>query len=156
MKLEVLRSWIHNRPIAAAFAFSAVGLVLGLLLPLVKLRGHKTYEKWAWMAANNPKEILSTKAFPDIDVPRGGLMEFHTVYDQTTDAPVFRTVVLHQREGHMLKGLDGIEEEGPLSPSGKWHGQTTVTIWEPFKRSSKWYWYGEEVSEGEWHLRNHR
>lgn len=45
--------------------------------------------------------------------------------------------------------------EGPLAGTGKPHGQWRYTTWEPeFSVRSKFYWYGEEVSEGEWHLRN--
>jgi hypothetical protein len=47
--------------------------------------------------------------------------------------------------------------EGPLSPSGREHGKWTwryatgpATGWE----RTYWYWYGDEVTEGEWMLRS--
>lgn len=51
----------------------------------------------------------------------------------------------------------GISTSGPMSASGKPHGE-----WEQFdwsKRGSDyhqrvWFWYGDEISEGEWHLRS--
>jgi len=45
--------------------------------------------------------------------------------------------------------------EGGFSDSGKQHGP-----WKSFssddysKTDYEWYWYGEPISEGEWHLRN--
>ena len=44
--------------------------------------------------------------------------------------------------------------EGPLSPSGKPHGHWVQTTWSPYQRTDEWYWYGEKITEGEWHLRN--
>jgi len=43
--------------------------------------------------------------------------------------------------------------EGPMSPSGKLHGEWKHVQWEPYREWHTWHWYGEEVSEGEWHLR---
>ena len=51
--------------------------------------------------------------------------------------------------------------EGPMSASGKPHGEwenqdLRAGWWDlPGRGESKtWYWYGEEITEGEWHLRN--
>jgi hypothetical protein len=44
--------------------------------------------------------------------------------------------------------------EGPCSASGKPHGKWKQIIWVPFSHNELYYWYGEEISEGEWHLRN--
>jgi hypothetical protein len=41
---------------------------------------------------------------------------------------------------------------GPMTASGKPHGE-----WEHFtglRVDHVWYWYGQEITEGEWHLRN--
>lgn len=43
---------------------------------------------------------------------------------------------------------DNFFSSGPLSPSGKRHGEWTSS------GRRRWYWYGDEISEGEWHLRN--
>ncbi len=50
-------------------------------------------------------------------------------------------------------GLDDTHK-GPRSESGKPHGQWHSVSWDPFHSEDEWYWYGEEISEGEWHLRN--
>ncbi len=42
---------------------------------------------------------------------------------------------------------------GPMSQSGKPHGEF-VSFSVPGGRERLWFWYGESVSEGEWHLRN--
>jgi hypothetical protein len=44
---------------------------------------------------------------------------------------------------------------GPLAPSGKPHGEWTVILWKPQDYSTfLWYWYGDQISEGEWHRLN--
>jgi len=70
------------------------------------------------------------------------------------------------REGHTWGGegpnddVITISFEGSFSETGKKHGH-----WQSFTLMSgddmtkdhsedEWYWYGEQISEGEWHLRN--
>lgn len=44
---------------------------------------------------------------------------------------------------------------GPIAGSGVKHGEWSYYELSPTWYSSKtWYWYGQEISEGEWHLRN--
>jgi len=47
---------------------------------------------------------------------------------------------------------------GPMSPSGKRHGEWTFFFHgdddTPPRLMASWYWYGEQISEGDWHLRN--
>lgn len=50
-------------------------------------------------------------------------------------------------------GKFGTMISGPLSPSGKMHGEWRAMFG---MDGSTWYWYGEEVSEGTWHLRNNK
>ena len=46
-------------------------------------------------------------------------------------------------------------EEGPIAGTGKPHGEWETVVWNPsFDVQHTFYWYGESVSEGEWHLRN--
>lgn len=44
--------------------------------------------------------------------------------------------------------------EGPFVGTGKQHGHWTSFTWEGRKLEHLWYWYGEKITEGEWHLRN--
>ena len=44
--------------------------------------------------------------------------------------------------------------EGTYSESGKKHGEWTTTVYSPFKQTEEYFWYGEQITEGEWHLRN--
>jgi len=47
-----------------------------------------------------------------------------------------------------------LSANGPLSKSGKMHGKWTW-LWKKGKPLTyTWHWYGEEITEGEWHLRN--
>jgi len=42
---------------------------------------------------------------------------------------------------------------GPMAGNTKPHGEWTYISWDPFESRKSWYWYGESISEGEWHLR---
>jgi len=63
----------------------------------------------------------------------------------------------HMRSGdrhvyRMMLPQGGGLIRGPMSGSGKPHGEWTD--WFPGERvQHKWYWYGEEITEGEWHIR---
>jgi hypothetical protein len=50
-----------------------------------------------------------------------------------------------------------VYREGPMSASNKPHGQWTEKDLDahPPERL-RWYWYGEEITEGEWHIRADR
>ena len=43
---------------------------------------------------------------------------------------------------------------GPMSETGKPHGKWEMLHFDLNKLEYEYYWYGEVVSEGEWHLRN--
>ena len=43
---------------------------------------------------------------------------------------------------------------GDLSPTGKKNGEWQFLSTKNWKTESLWYWYDEEITEGEWHLRN--
>jgi hypothetical protein len=72
------------------------------------------------------------------------------------------------RKMHRFGGKDdtyiSISTSGPMSETGKLHGQWKTSIWrkienpnsldEVFDHSEQWYWYGEPITEGDWHLRN--
>lgn len=45
---------------------------------------------------------------------------------------------------------------GPLSSSGVQHGEWTGYNGKSGQSSSLWFWYGEPVSEGDWHKNNGR
>jgi hypothetical protein len=54
-----------------------------------------------------------------------------------------------------------LESAGPMAPSGNPHGMWVDTVYDNSEAldlvgnsRTAFYWYGDEVSEGEWHLRN--
>jgi hypothetical protein len=84
-----------------------------------------------------------TKATP-------GTIYFTDYIYRGDDKPFYRRLHIQQKVG----GTHHVE--GAFSDSGKQHGR-----WHGYTLSSggieshdDWYWYGERVSEGEWHLRN--
>ena len=58
----------------------------------------------------------------------------------------------------MYESGDISTPEGGLSESGKRHGKWQSLIQEPdgsnARMQSAWNWYGEQLTEGEWELRN--
>ena len=44
--------------------------------------------------------------------------------------------------------------EGGFSDSGKMHGEWQSYSAPSFDTKNEWFWYGESITEGEWHLRN--
>jgi len=59
---------------------------------------------------------------------------------------------------------NGFRTKGPMSPSGKPHGEWEwyscdqkrlgQDEFDRYKSGRTWYWYGDKITEGEWHLRN--
>lgn len=44
---------------------------------------------------------------------------------------------------------------GPMSPSGQPHGKWLITLFHPnYATKTQFFWYGDEVSEGEWETRS--
>lgn len=58
------------------------------------------------------------------------------------------------RSYHGKDFMKDLHCEGGMSESNKPHGKWKYTCFEPFWKKEVWYWYGEEITEGEWHLRN--
>ena len=46
--------------------------------------------------------------------------------------------------------------KGPMTATNKPHGHWTGFLWSDFESRDYWYWYGDEVTEGEWNLRNRK
>jgi len=53
---------------------------------------------------------------------------------------------------------DGWSAEGPMAGDPrKLHGHWRYVIWKPkLQHDDNWFWYGEEISQGEWELRNRK
>jgi hypothetical protein len=50
-----------------------------------------------------------------------------------------------------------ITMQGPMAGQTKPHGEWTTILWKDDVRQTRnWRWYGETISEGEWHLRSAR
>jgi hypothetical protein len=65
--------------------------------------------------------------------------------------PFWRVINFTENDGHSWTDKGAMTESGKLH--GMWHRFDTrgpVENWS----TDRWYWYGEPVSEGEWHLRN--
>ncbi len=78
----------------------------------------------------------------------------HTVYHDSrwrwSGAIYWRDFTVYGRNG------EPFSSQGPMSTTNKPHGHWTEFSWSDFETHDRWYWYGDEVTEGEWHLRNRK
>ncbi|MEX0938206.1 MAG: hypothetical protein WDZ59_10145 [Pirellulales bacterium] len=79
----------------------------------------------------------------------GGSTRYFDTYSRATGAITHRTMTVNDEDGGSLYNFSG-----PMSPSNKPHGHWEHLNWDTLKLTDRWYWYGEEITEGEWHLRN--
>lgn len=96
----------------------------------------------------------------------------HDTYERTWTSDTFEYTDTYRRWGHQhvyrriekyeedqmdkeFKGLGIWTARGPIAGTGKLHGKWEYIVWKPkIHMETTFYWYGEEISEGEWHLRN--
>lgn len=131
------------------FAFARLDAALGDRLPLRGLRGGR------WVLAIFMAFAI-TKGFAQIDF-------YFERWSQTSDSGAkYSYVDKTSRRGRLLNrsvtvrqdGQPTICYEGGFSESRKRHGPWTEMSYDDFHVTRTWYWYGEEVSEGEWHKLN--
>ncbi|MCE9526745.1 MAG: hypothetical protein K8R36_11905 [Planctomycetales bacterium] len=68
-----------------------------------------------------------------------------------TQVPIERSIDVVDADGKWTQTLSG-----SVSASGKPHGEWHTLSMRDFSTQSSWFWYGEEISEGEWHLRDRK
>lgn len=85
-----------------------------------------------------------------------GNTRFTDTFTRWGDRPVRREVYFFDSdEDAKRQSLLADSARGPLAGTGKPHGRWELTFWKPdYRHETKFYWYGEQISEGEWHLRN--
>lgn len=79
--------------------------------------------------------------------------EFWTYRERWEDGGFHYTQIVRRIDGRPLSVFihgDDYTASGPVSESGKPHGEWSVRDGGLYSQP-KWYWYGEEVTEGEWH-----
>lgn len=62
-----------------------------------------------------------------------------------------RSMVTHNEAGEKAA-----QWSGEMSESGKPHGKWHITYFPSYDSRDLWFWYGEEITEGEWHTRTGR
>ncbi len=100
-----------------------------------------------------------------IGSPEGGpflRVEAVILYDTETDEPISATIPnepltdeFKAEKYPVLLALRG-EWTGPITPTHKPHGKWRSVDVVEGTISRVWFWYGEFVTEGEWHLRRGR
>lgn len=76
-------------------------------------------------------------------------IRYRDTYKRWGDRFVHRRIDNYDNRGHVTRSF-----AGPMSESGKPHGPWELALWDSHDRRLSWYWYGEKITEGEWHLRN--
>jgi hypothetical protein len=80
-------------------------------------------------------------------------VRFRDTYSRWGGNLVYRDLEIFENDAR--QGLPVVSEEGPMAGTGRPHGAWEVTIRKPDLRiKTQFYWYGEEIEEGEWYLRN--
>ena len=82
------------------------------------------------------------------ETERGECWTYANWYGRWTGTPYYRSVLVEDSRKEVV-----FSGEGPVSPTRKRHGAWEYVTWNPYHREAKWYWYGEEITEEEWHLR---
>ena len=77
-----------------------------------------------------------------------GNYEFRDTRNRWTGRIQHRSICTYQ-DGKLESMFDG-----PMTESGKPHGEWSIIGGSVPPFSKKYYWYGEEISEGEWASRN--
>jgi hypothetical protein len=81
---------------------------------------------------------------------RDGTYHYTDYIYRGNDSPFYRSMYVFWKNGGYYSA------EGEFSESGKQHGKWHSHSFEDESSSSTdiWYWYGEPITEGDWHLRN--
>jgi hypothetical protein len=148
--------WLRDRWRRPALRYLALGIVLGVVADRgwQAYRGDGTYERdWcSWIDTKTGERQEGAwpnaeHSFRDVDV-------YHDRFERGTNRVVYRRFA-HLGHKGMFEG-DARSAEGPMSEGGRVHGHWVQTTWEPYSQTHVWYWYGEEVGEGGFHLRENR
>jgi hypothetical protein len=123
---------------------AAVALFAIVLFVRTKSSQHRRFA--TWIASTIAISLFAIFAFTDEQKETVETEDAWTVTSFTRwgGTPIYRDVHLSGRTDTWM--------HGPVSQTGKAHGKWTSRIGASWKYV--WYWYGEQVSEGEWHLRN--
>jgi hypothetical protein len=163
-------------PPSRAVAVCYVGLLVGVMAPFEGVRARNATRSWAkwlrpagivcmiaavvlfarydhfqrtWCTEWNPEKLrYEETAKSPLSIKRG--VVYHDTYTRFDSHITFRDLTTYDADGHLLRS-----SRGPMTASNKPHGEWKVVMWQPdCSIGREWYWYGEEVSEGEWHLRD--
>lgn len=140
--------WLWTTPPGFQF-LGLISCPLVFALWVVKRKSLRRLPSWAsvitWLVLVWAGEYLIYRY--SYFVERFGDEDFDITSHKGRDFRTFRQSL------HSKKGEPFLSAHGNISDSGKRHGEwhfgaASKGFW------SQWYWYGEDVTEGEWHLRN--
>ena len=157
---KILKAW-KNPTCRRAAGWVLLGVVIGVLadrvLPAV-FATIGTYEyTWALVdddGTGKRKEVQIKNHLEEKRYWKEGTTFFTDTCRRSDQAVIYRKTETPLND----QWPNSVTMEGPMSEGGKPHGHWKVGIFDletrEFKNLHRWYWYGEEISEGTWHLRN--
>lgn len=139
----------------AVICILGICVCLSNLVPRVRDLGHWQRRLVAVAAAF---ALIYCWSWFDIytDTIKGGLTTKYVDRYKFGNDPC-RMVVVHHDPDSFVDGIpifNVAELSIPLTRDGVSHGEGEMILYNPFQKERVFYWYGESVSEGEWHLRN--
>lgn len=98
--------------------------------------------------------VTARALIPRVEYWSSEAAEYTDYYHGLTGTHYYRKV-----QSPFTSSSSGFKSEGPISPfSSNPHGSWETASWDTgFKNiqtQQEWYWYGDKVSESEWHSRN--
>lgn len=144
------------------FSFTGPGAAV-LALAIYAPFDRYTVRSWAVWDEQNLELTFMPGPIPWSDpVPEHGCVIRYETYRRWTDGPIYRKAVSYESSTGSLRGYGWSRPlmitEGPTSPGGQCHGRWVITFHGPETETEAsvltWHWYGEKISEAEWHARS--
>ena len=135
--------WMLVYPIAAISVFSGIEIFF-------HKRDFTAAKKISYAIAISLSLFLLGKYDRYETTWKDGNTEFTDTFTRWGNNHFYRRVTFSDEQGHWTGW-----SSGHVAGSGKLHGEWSFTTFKPsWTNELKWFWYGDEISEGEWHLRN--
>jgi len=154
-----LATWVRNH-LWAAFIF---GMIVALVTPWLIWRSVFGEYEHRWIKVWDPAELEfkeTRKPLHSGDICEEPYVLYIDRYRRWDDSIVHREIRFYPAGSFYDWPWPTIETYGPMTRSGKRHGHWVIRRYDEKdvlllrEVVDEWFWYGEPVSEGEWHLRN--
>lgn len=136
---------------------SWITLMVGVAVSVILVFAYGSTDRYVsrWSSLYEPlqgRHVGRPVRFTGLDRYTHSHIVYRDIYTRWTGRILHRSMSYYAGDGSMLPILD---QSGPMSPGWNPHGEWVMQYYAPsFKNERSWYWYGENISEGEWYLRS--